>query len=160
MQISGFIRWTGYCNHLILMYEMSVMLIFNNHLQCLQINNCILPIEKIDELNDMAELTFLHPRHIELFQIWGKVRKSGFGRKFRYSMIPHQFRSSTSSLTLRAAARLLTCWARRSCFIRFSKTDISEWNCSNLAGSTFAKSCETLLNSAKFNKEMNLNIVG
>ena len=51
------------------MYGISVMLIFNNHFQYLQPNNCILPMAKIDELNDIAELTFLLARHINLFQI-------------------------------------------------------------------------------------------
>ena len=42
------IRLTEFCNHIILMYEISVMLIFNNHLG----NQ---PMEKIDESNDMAD---------------------------------------------------------------------------------------------------------
>ena len=49
------IRWTGFCDHIILMDEISVMLIFNNHLQCLQTNNCILPMKKIVESNDKAD---------------------------------------------------------------------------------------------------------
>ena len=179
-----FIRWTGFCNHIILMYEISVMLIFNNHLQCLQTNNCILPMEKIDESNDKAELTFLQnalskpnwavssltngPKNLVLeanFGVpWYNLLQTGFVDQ---SIEPSQYiwknkekLSSTSSRTLRAAARILACWSRWFCFIRFSITDISEWNCSNLAGSIFAKSCETLLNLAKFNKKMNLNIVG
>ena len=61
------IRLTEFCNHIILMYEISVMLIFNNHLG----NQ---PMEKIDESNDTEEAKDI----LSCFKWTERSRKSVF----------------------------------------------------------------------------------
>ena len=62
-----FIRLTEFCNHVILMYKISVMLIFKNHLG----NQ---PMEKIDESNDTAEAKDI----LSCFKWTERSGKSGF----------------------------------------------------------------------------------
>ena len=78
-------------------------------------------------------------RQIELFQIWGTVRKIWFWKQmFKFhDIICCRLDFLISQLSLNMPS-----------FICFSISDTSDWNCCSLAGSIFANSSETLLNLA------------